>query len=71
MKDRFQVCLGFYWYMAYGYADYREACEIEYRLDNIMFHPAPSDEYTVAMLDPRNVEAKAVFDNLMKNGYQR
>lgn len=70
MFDRFQVCLGYYWYQAFGYACYEDACHIYQRLENIKFKPAPSDEYSRAMKNPENEIAKQVFDNLVENGYE-
>lgn len=70
MFDRFQICLGYYWYQAYGYADYIEACHIFDRLQKIGFKPASSDEYSEAMKRDYNSIAKTVFDNLVENGYE-
>lgn len=67
--SRHQVCLGYYWYQAYGYADYREACEIFARLQKIGFKPGFLNEYSSAMKREENLFAKIVFDNLVNEGY--
>ena len=67
--DRFQVALGYYWFMSFGYADYTESCEIYDRLERIGFKPARSDEYSSAMCEPENEQARATFDRLVSEGY--
>lgn len=69
MFDRFQTCLGYYWYAAFGYTDYWTACEIHGRLGAIGYKPGLSNEYSEAMDNPKNALAKSVFERLCKEGY--
>lgn len=69
--DRFQVCLGYFWYMLYGYEDYADACDIGRRLDRIGFKPGHGNEGSAAMDEEENWYAKEVFDRLCDEGYFR
>lgn len=62
--DRFQVCLGYYWYAHYSYKTYEEACEIMARLNAIGFSPAPSDECSDAITSEVNYLAREVYERL-------
>lgn len=63
--DRFQICLGYYWYMAFGYVNYWEACEIHARLERIGYKPSCSDEYSEAIGYEENVIARKVLAKLV------
>lgn len=64
--NRWDICLGWYWYAMYGTNSYEEQCEILERLRKLDYSPGIGNECSAAFLEPENVNALVVYADLVK-----
>jgi hypothetical protein len=69
MIDRFQTCLGYYWYALEAYYDYRDQYEILARLRAIGFKPGDLSESSDSADPEEDWYALEVYASLLENGY--